>query len=291
MFRLINPIRLNSKSIRYYTTSNSEPLVLLENHLVDGKYTGIKILKLNKPKALNALSFEMGEDFKKSVASLENDKSLKCLVLTGADKAFSAGGDLNFLMDRARDQPINNQIIMEKFYRTFLCIRNIPVPIISAINGHAIGAGFCLALATDIRVSSNKAQLGLTFTSLGIHPGMGCTHFLPRIAGSQVSSRMILTADVVLGDEAKQLGLVAESVDPDQVLPVALKIAEKISNNSAISVQTATRTLRNMQDVGLETSLTREASAQSQCYAHPDILEGIAAIKEKRKPNHNELLK
>eukprot|EP01133_Synstelium_polycarpum_P012359 gene12359-14499_t len=250
--------------------------------MVDGAYSGVSILKLNKPNQLNALTFEMGQEFKRCVDQLAADKTLRCLILTGAGKAFSAGGDLNFLMERAHSTPIDNAETMERFYNTYLYIRRIPVPIISAINGHAIGAGFCLALATDLRLASSKARLGLTFVGLGIHPGMGCTHFLPRLIGHQAAARLLLTGDIIQGEEAKRLGAILDVVEPDQLMPQALEMANRIAKQSVVSVVTLTKTLRNIQNTGLDTSLAREADAQAQCYSHQDIVEGVTAIKEQR---------
>ncbi|KAN0039871.1 hypothetical protein ACTA71_007108 [Dictyostelium dimigraforme] len=284
----INNIKNGSKF--FSTTTTKQPLVLLEKHLVGGKYTGIQIIKLNNPSHLNALTFEMGVDYKKVVDTLADDKDLKCVILTGEGKAFSSGGDLNFLIERTKDTPENNQRIMEKFYRTFLYIRSLPVPIISAINGAAIGAGFCLALATDIRICSNKARVGLAFTKLGIHPGMGVTHSITNVVNQDVASYMLLTSDSIQGDQAQKLGLVLKSVEPNELLPTALEMAETISNNSSIAVKSTLKTLRNKYNSDLDRSLTREADAQSQCWASKDIIEGILAIKESRNPKHNKLI-
>ena len=108
-------------------------------------------------------------------------------MLPGAGKAFSAGGDLEWLLARHRDTPDNNIRIMQEFYKKFLVLRSLPVPVIAAINGPAVGAGLCLAMGgADIRVASNNARMGVTFTKLGLHPGMAATHFLPTIVGPQV---------------------------------------------------------------------------------------------------------
>ncbi|KAF2076601.1 hypothetical protein CYY_002087 [Polysphondylium violaceum] len=269
---------------RYFTTqstSANEPLVLLEKHLVDGKYNGVSILKLNKPTTLNALTFTMGEEFKKLVAQLENESDLKCVVLTGAGKAFSSGGDLNFLRERAADTPENNAKIMEKFYKTFLCIRNIPVPVIAAVNGHAIGAGLCLALATDIRIASTKASLGLTFVGVNLHPGMAATHFLPRMVGHQVASRLILTGDVLSAEESKRLGIVVDVAEPDQLMNNALEMASTIAKRSPFAVRSSTKTLRTLSGLGLDSSLQREADAQSQCYAQETFLSNPIFLEKK----------
>lgn len=226
----------------------------------------------------------MGEKFEAICKDLCSDSNLRCLVLTGEGKAFSAGGDLQFILDRSNDTPQNNSVIMRKYYSRFLEIRKVPVPVISCINGSAIGAGMCLALATDLRIASSDAQIGFTFASLGIHPGMGGTHFLPALVGSQIATKMLLTGALITGKEARDLGLVLEHYEPSEVLNQSLLLARNLASQSSISVQTCVRTLRNELDEKLETALWREADSQAICYAHKDIKEGLAAIKEKRKP-------
>ena len=113
---------------------------------------------------------------------------MRAAILTGAGRAFSAGGDLDWLMARHRDTPENNVAVMTEFYKRFLVLRRLPVPVIAAINGPAIGAGLCLAVGgADLRVASTGAKLGVTFTKLGLHPGMAATFFLPQLVGPQVS--------------------------------------------------------------------------------------------------------
>jgi len=192
----------------------------------------------------------------------------------------SAGGDLEFLRDRTKDTGTNNANVMRAFYRRFLSLRSLPVPVISAINGPAIGAGFCVALATDIRVTSPTTKLGLTFVGLGLHPGMAGTHFLPRLVGHQTASRLLLTGDVILGKEAAELGLVTLADDP---LEHALEMATRIVRQNKDAVNMCTRSLRNQQDFDLERSLWREADCQAINY-RTSVEEGINAIVEKRKP-------
>ena len=116
------------------------------------------------------------------------DVQVRAAILTGAGRAFSAGGDLDWLMARHRDTPENNVAVMTEFYKRFLVLRRLPVPVIAAINGPAIGAGLCLAVGgADLRVASAGAKLGVTFTKLGLHPGMAATFFLPQLVGPQVS--------------------------------------------------------------------------------------------------------
>ena len=120
-------------------------------------------------------------------------QDIKSIYYEGAGKAFSAGGDLDWLLARHRDTPESNIRIMQEFYQKFLVLRSLPMPVIAAINGPAVGAGLCLAMGgADIRVASNTARMGVTFTKLGLHPGMAATHFLPSIVGPQVIREQFL---------------------------------------------------------------------------------------------------
>eukprot|EP01116_Phalansterium_solitarium_P005549 TRINITY_DN1732_c0_g1_i2.p2 TRINITY_DN1732_c0_g1~~TRINITY_DN1732_c0_g1_i2.p2 ORF type:complete len:315 (+),score=29.76 TRINITY_DN1732_c0_g1_i2:53-946(+) len=253
--------------------------------VVNNSKDGVTTITLNTPKNFNALTVEMGDRFKDAVRRVGEDRSVRVVVLTGAGKAFSAGGDLDFLINRASETPQNNSLIMRQFYQRFLEIRKLPVPVISAINGAAVGAGLCLAMATDLRIAAKEARLGVTFAGLGIHPGMGATFFLPKLLGNQIASRLLLTGELIDGVEAERIGMVLQAVDADKVLPTAQDMARRIADQSSVAVQTCVRTLRTNQETGLEAALWREADSQAICYASPDLKEGVAAVREKRKPN------
>src|SRR5262249_6680395 len=159
-----------------------EPLVLVSR---DGD---VATLVLNDPERRNAMSEALGEAFAARVAALAADAALRAVVLTGAGDAFSAGGDLAMIQARADQgaaggraarRPIRDA--MRAFYQLFLAVRDLPCPAIAALNGSAIGAGLCVALACDVRIASAEARLGLNFTALGLHPGMGATWTLPRL--------------------------------------------------------------------------------------------------------------
>jgi enoyl-CoA hydratase/carnithine racemase len=228
----------------------------------------VAIITLNDPKRLNALNAKMGDEFGDIINSLSegpDTEDLAAVVLTGEGRAFSAGGDLQFLKDRAADTPSRNSIIMRRFYERFLAVRRLPVPVGAAINGPAIGAGLALALACDVRVASEDAKMGITFVQLGLHPGMGSTHFLPRIVGPQYASRMMLTGEIIEGNEALRIGMVAD-VQPTgkETLNAALKLAFKMADAAPLAVRTCVRSIRMAQDDGLDRSLWREADAQAQ---------------------------
>ena len=244
----------------------------------------IGVLQLNAPDKLNALTVEMGEDFERAVRCLREQEDIVAVVLTGAGRAFSAGGDLAFLLARAADRPEHNSREMLKFYSRFLTLRTLEVPVIAAVHGPAIGAGMCLALAADMRVVGADAKLGVTFVGLGLHPGMGATHFLPKICGPERAARWLCTGRVISGEEAERWGIASEVAPRDEVLATAKTLALEIGNASPVAVRGVIATLRRADDADLYRALAREADAQAHSYATEDLQEGIAALREKRAP-------
>ena len=251
----------------------------------DGK---VAIVTFNDPKKLNALNASMGDDFKEVVRQLCEDadtENLGAVVLTGDGRAFSAGGDLKFLRDRAVDNPSRNATIMRRFYERFLSIRKLPVPVVAAINGPAIGAGLAVALACDVRVAAADAKMGITFVGLGLHPGMGSTYFLPKLIGNQMASQLMLTGQVISGTEAHRIGLVSEITEsPEACVERSVALARQMCAAAPLAVRTCVRSLRMQQDEGLDRALWREADAQSQVYNSKDYTEGLDALVEKRRP-------
>merc|ERR1712013_18802 len=246
----------------------------------------VAIITLNNPSKLNALTEPMGEALIKQVEEVKTKPNVRAAIITGAGKAFSAGGDLEWLLARHRDTPANNISVMQEFYRKFLVMRNLPVPVIAAINGPAVGAGLCLAVGgADIRVASSTARMGVTFTKLGLHPGMAATHFLPAVVGPQHAADLLLTGRLVTAEEALSMGLVARVAD--DALSVARQIAADLCTSAPVAVQTLVTTLREKGSSGLEAAYLREATAQSVCYPTRDLREGVIALQERRKPTFN----
>ena len=249
---------------------------------VERRDNGVCIVSLSSdPKKLNPMTASLADAVEDTMKELSIDESIRAVVLTGKGTAFSAGGDFQFLRDRTQDNPHNNSKIMRAFYRKFLSIRNVPVPVISALNGPAIGAGLCVALATDIRVTHPTCKLGLTFVGLGLHPGMAATHFLPRLVGHQTAARLLLTGDIISGKEACDLGLALSAENP---LEYAIELAGMMAKQAPEAVQMCVRSLRNVQDDHIDRALWREADCQAHNYAS-SVAEGLDAIIGKRPPN------
>jgi len=242
-------------------------------------------ITLNDPDSLNAMSEGMAEEFRAVLAALETAAvKPRAIIVTGSGRAFSAGGDLAMLKKKTTLTKDENRERMLWFYDSFLGILDLEIPLIAAINGHAIGAGLCVASACDIRIVSMGAKLGFTFVKLGLHPGMGATFVLPQVLGNAAARELLLTGRVIEADEALRVGLVSKLVAPDALLAEAQKIAEEIAANGPLCVKQLLRSVR-APALTLQEALQREASAQADNYAGAEFLEGVQATMEKRKPN------
>jgi enoyl-CoA hydratase len=226
------------------------------------------------------------------VAQLRKEPDVRAVVLTGSGRAFSAGGDLGMIGARAEAGASGpggaprrtNRDQMRAFYQLFLSVRDLPCPTVAAMNGAAIGAGLCVALACDLRIAAIDAKLGLNFTRLGIHPGMGATWTLPRLVGPAVAAELVYTGRIIDGAEAARIGLVNRAVERERVLPDALALAQEIATSAPVAVRGSKLALARSADASLEDQLSFEAARQSECFETGDIREGLQAVREKRAP-------
>lgn len=245
----------------------------------------IATITLNHPASRNAMTVGMGEEFQDVIGRLRKDSTIKATILTGSNGFFSAGGDATFLRQRLVSSKEDNYVAMRAFYDRFLSLRTLNCPVVACLNGPAIGAGFCVALACDFRVVEAKAKLALNFTRIGIHPGMAATFTLPRLVGHSTASRLLLTGETILGAEAKQLGIALAACDgAEATMAKAVEVAEQVSSASRVAVVETLKTLRGSKEE-LDKALEREARAQVVCYSEgKDLEEAMAALKEKRSP-------
>ena len=243
----------------------------------------IGIITLNDPENLNAMSEAMSIEFDVLVRELKKDKNLRSIIITGAGRAFSAGGDLEMLKAKSKVSPARNKEMMLDFYNAFLGILHLNLPIIAAINGHAIGAGMCLASACDIRIVASDAKLGYTFSKLGLHPGMGASFFVPRLVGMGKATELFITGKTFSGDQALQIGLVSEAIEKEKVLDRAKEIASELLFSGPKAIQLLLETMRPAIPE-LHEYLIREAGCQSVNYTTEEFLEGVQAVIDKRKP-------
>jgi len=242
----------------------------------------IGILTLNRPEVFNCLNLETLQTMRGLLAEIALDRDVRVLVVTGAgDKAFCAGADLK---ERRTMNEQQVQLFIRTIRDTFSELEKLPKPVIAAINGVALGGGTELALACDLRVMSERAQMGLTETSLGIIPGAGGTQRLPRLIGKGKAKELIFTARRVQAEEALAMGLVNRVVSADELMPAVLQLAEEIAANAPIALAQAKHAIDFGLEADLATGLAIESNAYQVLIPTKDRLEGLEAFKEKRKP-------
>ena len=249
----------------------------------------IALLTLNRPEALNALGAPGDGDAVAAVcAEVDADQGLRCAVLTGAGRAFSAGGDVKAM--RAREGAFGGGATeIRQNYRTniHLIVRSIfglEIPSIAAVNGAAIGLGCDVACMADIRIASDRARFGVTFLKLGLIPGDGGAWLLPRIVGMSRAAEMLFTGEVVDAHTAERWGLVSRVVPHDTLLDEAFALAERIAAQPPHALRLAKSLLRQGQTASYDTVMEASATAQAICHLTEDHMEGVAALIEKRSP-------
>jgi len=252
---------------------------------LDRPYDGVAVLTLDNPDQRNAMSDEMTASWVAAVDELAADRSLRVVVVTGAGTAFCSGGNTGWIASEPDAGVDRLRTRMIAFYRAWLSIRRLEVPTVAAVNGPAIGAGLCLALACDIRYAAASARLGAPFVRLGMHPGMAATYLLPDVVGEAPARELLVTGRVVDAAEALRLGLVS-AVHPDETFrDDVLEIAEGIAATAPIASRYTTLALRAGGHRDLEAAIQWEALAQPITLATADLQEGIRAARE-RRPAH-----
>ena len=258
---------------------------MTSHHLrVERPSDGVALLVLDNPDQRNAMSDAMTEAWSTAVADLAGDPTVRAVVVTGEGSAFCSGGDTSWIASEPDATVDDLRRRMLPFYRAWLGIRSLEVPTIAAVNGAAIGAGLCLALACDIRYAATSARLGVPFVKLGMHPGMAATYLLPHVVGEAHARDLLLTGRVVDADEALRLGLVSRVVEPASFLDDVLDTAAGVAATAPIASKLTTLALREGGHADLEACLQWEAMAQPITLATADLQEGIRAAREKRAP-------
>ena len=251
---------------------------------LDRPAPGVALLTLDNPDMRNAMSDEMTASWVRAIDELATDPEVRVVVVTGAGSAFCSGGNTSWIAgepDATVDQLRNRML---PFYRAWLSVRRLEVPTIAALNGAAIGAGLCLALACDIRYAAAGARMGLPFVKLGMHAGMGGTHLLPEVVGRAHARDLLLTGRLVDADEALRLGLVSRVMEPAAFLDDVLDTAGQIAATAPIASRLTKLALLDGGHRDLESGLQWEAMAQPITLATRDLQEGVTAAREKRPP-------
>lgn len=240
-------------------------------------------LCLTSPQDLNAMDDAMALAFRKAYTELAVS-SPRVVVVSGEGRAFSAGGNLDMLRAKAnQDWEANRQAMLE-FYKAFLCLRQLDVPLVCCLHGHVVGAGFCFAAACDIRIADKSAQFAVPFTRLGLHPGMGGSFFLPRTLGRGVATDLILTGRRMSAEEAWTVGFLSKLRPVGELEHARDSVIDSILAGAPEATRAYVHYRRELDRIELEEALGKEAEEQASCYARPEFLEGLEAVALKRQP-------
>ena len=245
---------------------------------------GVARLVLDNPGQRNAMTDAMTESWTRAVDELAGDPDVRVVVVTGEGSAFCSGGNPAWIAGEPDAEVDYLRTRMMAFYRAWLSIRKLEVPTIAAINGHAVGAGLCMALACDLRYAAQGARLGVPFVRLGMHAGMAATYLLPNVVGEAHARDLLLTGRTVDADEALRLGLVAGVLPADTFLDGVLEVAAGIAATAPVASRLTTLALRDGGHADFESAVQWEALAQPLTLATADLQEGIAAARERRSP-------
>jgi len=256
-------------------------------HIALTREDGVVTLTFNRPESRNSMTPAMGDEVIRAVKEISADREARVVVLTGAGKAFSSGGDLSML---ARDAGVSQEGSSmggspRDFYNQYLTVRQLPMPTIAAINGHAIGAGLCIALACDLRIAVSDAKMGMTFTRLGIHPGMGGTWSLPRLIGTARAAELFFTGRVIDATEAERLGIVSRALSRDEFPAAVQSLAREIAAAAPIVNRMLKKSIYRGVTHTLDEMLDYESINQGITFSTEDAREGIRAVMEKREPH------
>jgi len=249
-----------------------------ENVLVR-KEGSIGVVQLNRPKVLNALSFATMSELVRNLEELDKDPAICVIILTGGERAFAAGADLE---EMSHATPVD--LALGRRFELWDRIRKISKPMIAAVSGYALGGGNELAMNCDMIIASETATFGQPEVNVGIMPGAGGTQRLPRVVGKYKAMEMILTGRSISAEEAYRVGLVNRIVPPESLMEEAKKVAAEIASKPPLSVRAAKESILKAQDTSLEVGLDFERKAFYMLFATEDGKEGMRAFLEKRKP-------
>ncbi|MEL7197950.1 MAG: crotonase/enoyl-CoA hydratase family protein [Pseudomonadota bacterium] len=247
----------------------------------------VTILTIDRAETMNPLGAPGdGDEFRSICDAINRDMHVRCVILTGAGRAFSAGGDVKAMRDKTGTfggaTPAISDGYRDNIHLMLRALYGLRVPLIAAVNGPAIGLGCDVACLADMRIASEKAKFGVTFLKLGIIPGDGGTWILPRVIGDARAAELFFTGDLIDASTAQDWGLVSRVVAPDDLLAEASALAHKVAAMPPHSLRQAKMLLRQGRELSYDSALEMAANTQAMMHTTQDHAEGIAALLEKR---------
>ncbi|MDM4771924.1 enoyl-CoA hydratase-related protein [Solimonas sp. SE-A11] len=250
---------------------------------------GVAVISFNRPKALNAMTLELMEELGQAFDAAAADSAVRAIVLTGEGRGFSTGADLAATSDKP---PLDLQgrldlgFVLDRYYNPLILkMRELPKPIISAVNGVAAGAGANLALMADLTVAARSASFLQAFVNVGLIPDAGGTWILPRAIGPQRAMGLALMGEKLSAEQAKEWGLIWSVVDDEQLMPAVMGMARRLAEGPAVAIERIKRAIHAAAENELDKQLDLESDLQRDCGQSQDFMEGAMAFVQKRKPN------
>ena len=254
-----------------------------ENIIVE-KSDGIITVSLNRPDALNALNDQLMDELLSEVDNYEKDESLRCMILTGSEKAFAAGADIKQMQPKTYMDVYKEDFITRNWERVASCRK----PIIAAVSGYALGGGCELAMMCDFMIASESAKFGQPEINLGVSPGAGGTQRLTRFIGKSKSMDMCLTGRMMDAKEAESIGLVSRILSSDNFVDDVVEIAKEVANKSLVATMMTKEMVNRAYETTLAEGVRFERRLFHSMFATKDKAEGMAAFVEKRKPEFKD---
>jgi len=253
--------------------------------ILEQRHEGIAVLVMNRPDRLNALNNELASALNDALGRIAKDPNVNVVVITGAGRAFCAGGDLGAL-GKGRQTGATHELepLLRAGMQMVLKMRTMPQPVIAAVNGAAAGAGMNIALAADIRIAAEEATFGQSFAKVGLFPDYGGTYFLPQLVGPAKAAELFYTGDMIDAKTALALGLVNQVVPAAQLEAAVKTLAQKIAQGPSLPIRAVKKALFASQEKELAQALDSEVREQVRCYLSDDCNEGMRAFFEKRPP-------
>lgn len=243
---------------------------------------GYRVLTLNRPERLNALTVEMAGALMEALKAAEKDRDCRALLLTGAGRGFCAGQDLTEIADAT---PAEIGELLENYNPVILKLRALPIPVVCAVNGVAAGAGANLALACDIVLAARSASFVQAFAKIGLVPDCGGTWLLPRLVGEARARALSMLADPVPAETAAAWGMIWRAVADDELMPEAEALAARLAGGPTAALGLIKQALEESAVNELEDQLDLEAELQEEAAENPDYAEGLRAFLQKRPPS------
>lgn len=252
--------------------------------IILSKEDKIALITINRPEVKNALDMETYEAFGSAIKEVKEDSEVRVLVITGAGDAFCSGLDLNFAA-AGHKKTVSEMVSSLQQLQDNFSFEKIEKPVISAVNGYALGNGCDIALASDFVLASENAKFGMAYTNLGLIPDLGGTFRLPRLVGLAAARELIFTGERINARHALEIGMISRVVAPEMLMENTMEFANKLAKRAPIALASAKAAIYKGLGVDLSTALQFESYLQGICLQSSDTVEAVTALMEKREPN------